>query len=201
MPRHKRHTDHTDEVDNDGFKKTMSFLLLKNLHVFFVASSYALFFLRGIWSLNGSAIMRQRWVRIVPHFVDTLLLISALALAYTIGQYPFVDAWLTAKIAGLLLYVGLGFIALRAGMHKSIRIICWLAAQAAFAYIVLVAMSHAPIPWQHLRDTRPTRALPCPMRVCVRRTLPFAARSMRAGAALPLAAMGAPACRAGRLAA
>jgi uncharacterized membrane protein SirB2 len=125
----------------------MSFLQLKYLHIFFVAGSYTLFFLRGIWSLNGSFIMQKRWVRIVPHVVDTLLLISALALAFTIHQYPFTDAWLTAKIIGLLLYVGFGFVALRRGMSKTIRFFSWLAAQAAFAYIVLVAITHNPVPW------------------------------------------------------
>lgn len=125
----------------------MSFPLLKNLHIFFVASSYVLFFLRGIWSLNGASIMRKRWVRIVPHVVDTLLFICALALAFTIRQYPFVDAWLTAKIVGLLLYVGLGFVALGDGASKTTRFLAWLAAQTAFAYIVLVAINHNPIPW------------------------------------------------------
>lgn len=124
----------------------MSFQLLRNLHVIFVAGSYTLFFLRGIWSLRDSAIMQQRWVRVAPHVVDTLLLVSALALAVTIGQYPFADAWLTAKVLGLLLYVGLGFVALREGMSKSVRISAWLAAQAVFVYIVLVAVSHNPLP-------------------------------------------------------
>ena len=125
----------------------MSFLLLKTLHILFVVSSYTLFFLRGIWSMNGSAIMQKRWIRIVPHVVDTLLLISALTLAFTIRQFPFVDTWLTAKIIGLLLYVGLGFVALRTGMSKALRFFAWLAAQAVFAYIVLVAISHNPVPW------------------------------------------------------
>lgn len=125
----------------------MSFLLLKHLHIFFVASSYTLFFLRGIWSLNGSLIMQQRWVKIVPHAVDTLLLICALALAYTIKQYPFEDTWLTAKVVGLSLYVGLGFVALRSGMGKPARISAWLAAQGVFAYIVLVAITQNPVPW------------------------------------------------------
>ena len=125
----------------------MSFLLLKTLHIFFVVGSYMLFFLRGIWSLNGSAIMQKRWIGIVPHVVDTLLLTCALALAFTLRQYPFTDAWLTAKVIGLLLYVGLGFVALRVGTNKTLRFLAWLAAQTAFAYIVLVAISHNPIPW------------------------------------------------------
>jgi uncharacterized membrane protein SirB2 len=124
----------------------MSFLLLKSVHIACVAGTYTLFFLRGIWSMNGSAIMQKRWVRIVPHVIDTLLLISAIALAFTIHQYPFKDAWLTAKVVGLLLYISLGFVTLRNGISKQVRILAWLAAQAVLAYIVLVAITHNPFP-------------------------------------------------------
>lgn len=125
----------------------MSFLLLKGLHITCAFTSYTLFLLRGIWSLRGLPIMQQRWIRIVPHVVDTLLLVSAIALAVTIQQYPFVDAWLTAKVTGLLLYIGLGFVALKFGKSKSIRLLAWLMAQAVFAYIVLVAIRHNPVPF------------------------------------------------------
>jgi len=124
----------------------MSLLLLKAVHITCVVSSYTLFMLRGIWNLNDSAIMRQRWVRIVPHFVDTLLLASAIALAISIQQYPFVDTWLTAKVIGLLLYISLGTVALRFGRSKSMRLFAWLAAQVIFVYIVLVAISHNAVP-------------------------------------------------------
>ncbi|MGA7749360.1 MAG: SirB2 family protein [Gallionella sp.] len=125
----------------------MSFLLFKSIHISSVAGSYILFFFRGIWSLNGSPIMSKRWIKIVPHVVDTLLLISAIALAFTIKQYPFLDTWLTAKVIGLLLYIGLGFVALRGSINKTIRFFVWLAAQTVFAYIVLVAITHNPFPW------------------------------------------------------
>ena len=125
----------------------MSFLLLKTIHVSCAAISFTLFFLRGIWSMNGSPIMRQRWIKIVPHVVDTLLLASALAMVFIIGQYPFTDAWLTAKVIGLLLYIGLGSVALKYGKNKAVRLTAWLAAQLVFAYIVLVAISHNPLPF------------------------------------------------------
>ena len=125
----------------------MSYILLKFLHIFFVVSSYTLFFLRGIWSLNDSVIMQKRWVKTLPHVVDSFLLLSALSLAFTIHQYPFVNAWLSAKVTALLLYIGLGFIALRNGTNKTIRLAAWLAAQATFAYIVLVAITQNPYPW------------------------------------------------------
>ena len=125
----------------------MSFLTIKAIHVSCAATSFALFFLRGIWSFNGSPIMRQSWVKVVPHVVDTLLLVSALALAFTIQQYPFVDAWLTAKFFGLVLYILLGTIALKYGKTKAVRVSAWLAALAVFAYIVLVAKQHNPLPF------------------------------------------------------
>mgnify|MGYP001558589693 CR=1 FL=1 len=125
----------------------MSYFLLKHIHVSCAVISFALFFLRGIWSFNGSPIMRQRWVKIVPHVVDTLLLVSALALAFTVQQYPFVDGWLTAKFFGLVLYIVLGSVALKYGKSKTIRMVAWFAALAVFVYIVLVAARHNPLPF------------------------------------------------------
>ena len=127
----------------------MSYMLLKHIHVSCAVISFTLFFLRGIWSFNDSPIMRQRWIKIAPHVVDTLLLASALVLAFSIQQYPFVDAWLTAKIIGLLVYIGLGFVALKYGKNKTARISAWLGAQAVFIYIVLVASNHDPLPFIH----------------------------------------------------
>ena len=125
----------------------MSFFVLKTIHVSCAALSFALFFLRGIWSFNGSTIMRQRWIKIVPHVVNTALLTSALGLAYTVGQYPLVDGWLTAKFFALLLYIGLGSVALKYGKTRRARQAAWLAAMAVFAYIVLVAVTHNPVPF------------------------------------------------------
>jgi len=123
----------------------MSFLLLKSLHISCAALSFTLFFLRGLWSLNNARIMRQRWIKIVPHIIDTLLLSSGIALAYTIGQSPFVDSWLTAKLFALLLYIVLGSVALKYGKTRSIRLLAWLAALAVFGYIVRVAITHNPL--------------------------------------------------------
>src|SRR5450759_3780923 len=125
----------------------MSSLLLKTVHISSATGRYILFFLRGIWSLNGSAIMSQRWIKIVPHVVDTLLIVSAITLAFSIRHYPFVDAWLTAKVIALLLYIGLGFVAWRYGRSKTVRLSAWVMAQLVFTYIVLVAISHNPWPF------------------------------------------------------
>lgn len=123
----------------------MSYLLLKMIHVSSVVISYSLFFLRGIWLMQDSNNLRQRWVKVLPHVIDTILLTSAIALAILIQQDPLNNAWLTAKVIGLLIYILLGMIAIRFGKTKKIRIAAWIGAQCVFIYIVLVALSKNPL--------------------------------------------------------
>jgi uncharacterized membrane protein SirB2 len=123
----------------------MSIALLKMIHIGSVIVSYLLFFLRGVWLIKDSENLRQRWVKILPHVIDTVLLISAIALAMAIQQNPVSDSWLTAKVVGLLLYICLGMIAMRFGKTRQTKIIAWVAAQFVFLYIVLVALTKSPV--------------------------------------------------------
>lgn len=125
----------------------MNIFYVKIFHVTCVAVSYALFFLRGIWLMRNSSIMLQRWVKVVPHITDTLLLVSAIMLAIGTQQYPGVDAWLTAKVIGLVFYIGFGMIAIRFGKTMRVKITAWVAAQLVFFYIVAVALTHNPLPF------------------------------------------------------
>ena len=123
----------------------MSYAALKMIHVTSVAISYLLFSLRSVWMMQGSAALQQRWVKITPHVVDTVLLTSAIALAIMIHQNPIHNSWLSAKVVGLLLYIGFGMIALRFGKTRKARISAWIAAQIVFFYIVLVAVTKNPL--------------------------------------------------------
>lgn len=128
----------------------MDISAIKFVHVSCVLLSYTLFFLRGIWMLRNSAMLQQRWVRIVPHVIDTLLLASAITLAVRLAVSPFDAPWLLSKIVALLLYIALGTVAIRRGRTRTIRLSAWLAAQAVFGYIVAVALTHNPMPWSAL---------------------------------------------------
>lgn len=123
----------------------MSYTLIKMIHVSSVVTSFLFFFIRGIWLIRESTILHRRWVRILPHVVDTVLLASAVTLAYKIQQTPFNDPWLTAKVSGLLIYIGLGMVAMRFGKTRRTRINAWIAAQCVFAYIVAVALTKSPV--------------------------------------------------------
>lgn len=122
----------------------MSYLFLKHLHIGCVVLSGTGFLLRGLWMLADSSWLQRPGVRVLPHLVDTVLLTSAIALAVLSGQYPFAAAWLTAKLAGLLIYIGCGTMALKRARSKAQRAVFLVAAVTAFAYIVAVALTRSP---------------------------------------------------------
>ena len=119
----------------------MNYLAVKHLHITCAVVSGSFFLLRGIWMLADSPLLQRRWVRVLPHVVDTLLLASALVLVFWSGQYPFVQTWLTAKLLALIAYIGLGTVALKRGKTRGVRTFALFAALATFAYIVAVALT------------------------------------------------------------
>ena len=125
----------------------MDYSALKAVHVGAVGLSLALFALRGVWMTIGSPLLQRRWVRIVPHMVDTVLLVSAIWLAVQLRQVPLRDDWLTAKVIGLVLYIVLGSVALKRGRTKVTRVGAFAAALVVFAYIIAVARTRSALPW------------------------------------------------------
>ena len=119
--------------------------LIKSVHQLCALTSLSLFILRGIWMLQESPRRARRWVKILPHAVDTALLASAVALALMLRQDPLTHAWLSAKLVALLVYIGLGLVALHYGKTKGVRATAWIGALAVFAYIVSVALTHNPL--------------------------------------------------------
>ena len=125
----------------------MTYLLVKHLHITCAVLSGSFFLLRGVWMLLESDALQRRWVKVVPHVVDTVLLTTALTMVFWSAQYPLVQPWLTAKVLALLAYIVLGTIALKHGQTKATRTAALVAALAVFAYIVLVALSRQVLPF------------------------------------------------------
>ena len=123
----------------------MLYLTLKHLHITCVIISGLGFFLRGVGAMLDSPLIRRRWVRTVPHVVDTVLLASAISMAVLTAQYPFVQSWLTAKVLALLVYILFGVMALRQGGNRRWRAVFFAAALATYGYIVSVALRHHPL--------------------------------------------------------
>ncbi|MDO8250152.1 MAG: SirB2 family protein [Rhodoferax sp.] len=121
----------------------MEYLWVKHLHVTCVVLSISLFALRGTLELTSQPWRQGRLLRVAPHIVDTVLLGSALWLAWRIGQYPFVDAWLTAKVLALLLYIVLGMRALARNTPQAQRLPYFAGALLSVGYILGVALTRS----------------------------------------------------------
>lgn len=121
---------------------------LKTIHLTTVTLSLSGFAVRGLAVVLGRPWAQRYWQRGYPHYIDTILLVSATALALRSGQYPFVDSWLTAKVVALLAYITLGFITLRVATNRWQRLLAYLLALGCGAYIVWVARMRYPAPWE-----------------------------------------------------
>ena len=123
----------------------MSYKLLIHLHVITAVISLLLFLFRGVWVLRLGQHNRPRWMKWLPHVNDTMLFILGIALMLTIQQYPVVNAWLTAKLAALLIYILLGMVVMKWAKQWRSQFIAWLSALVVFAYMVGVAISKQPL--------------------------------------------------------
>lgn len=120
------------------------YVAFKYLHIACVILSVTGFFLRGLLMLRDSPLLARRWMKVVPHVNDTVLLTAALTLVVLTDQYPFVEPWVTAKVFGLIVYIILGSVALKAGRTKGQRTAGWLGALAVFGWVVSVALTRDP---------------------------------------------------------
>ena len=122
----------------------MEYSTLKLVHQSAVALSLAGFVARGTGMLSGAAWVRTRLAKTLPHVIDTVLIASAIALAYLLGLSPANAPWIAAKVVALIVYIALGLIAFRFGRTRRIRGIAFALAPLTFGYIVTVAISKDP---------------------------------------------------------
>src|SRR5690606_2780358 len=104
-----------------------------------------LFALRG-----GGALLGMRWplawpVRWVSYAIDTTLLTAALMLLAILPWGLFANGWLAMKIVLLVVYIALGFMALRAGRSREARVLLYVAALLVFAWMYTIARAHHPL--------------------------------------------------------
>jgi len=123
------------------------YILIKSVHITAASLSILLFSVRLYWSVRGHAMFQQRWVRVVPHVIDTLLLAAGIGLMLMLRAWPQQQPWLAAKLVGLLIYIALGSVAIKRGTTPARRLLAGALAIAVFALIVGAARMHSPWSW------------------------------------------------------
>jgi uncharacterized membrane protein SirB2 len=115
------------------------------VHVSTVLLSISGFIFRGILHFRGSDLVNRKWIKITPHVIDTVLIISAIILLIQSGLNLLTTPWLLAKVIALFLYIALGLIAFRFGKTAHVRMLAWSVAILLFAYICAVAVTKNPL--------------------------------------------------------
>ncbi|MBS3798929.1 MULTISPECIES: SirB2 family protein [unclassified Pseudoalteromonas] len=114
----------------------MDYIALKHTHVLFVVLSVVLFYTRAFSRLGSGKIAANKGVFITSHVVDTLLLLSAVALLIVASLNPLTVPWLWQKIILVVAYIVIGFKLLKA-QSKGQKLL-WLGVNTA----VLLAIGY-----------------------------------------------------------
>ena len=117
---------------------------VRDLHVILAYVTVAGFALRAIWALMGSDRLKSKPARILPHVVDTFLLVCGLALVFGFG-HSLTSSWLVVKFVALLAYIGFGVLTLRAS-SMPLRFVGVIGALSSVGFIFAVAMTRDPWP-------------------------------------------------------
>ena len=124
---------------------SFDYATVKLVHQSAVVLSVSGFVVRGAASFTAATWVNGRAAKTLPHVVDTVLLLSALTLAWMLRLTPANAPWLTAKVLGLIAYVVLGVIALRPGRPLRVRVLAWVLALGTVGWIVSVAVTKSPM--------------------------------------------------------
>lgn len=125
----------------------VDYFLVKHIHMTAAGLSLALFSLRAWWSVRESPQLQRRWVKVLPHLIDTVLLAAGVTLMVMLRAWPTQHPWLAAKLVGLVAYIVIGTLAIKRGRTPTIRAVASFAAIAIFVYIAGAALSHHPWSW------------------------------------------------------
>lgn len=120
---------------------------LKLLHVGTAILTISGFMLRGYWMISGSPKLQLKLVKVLPHVVDTVFLLSGIGLIVVLNLPVLSQNWLLMKFAALIAYIVLGAIALGRGKTLRTRIVAFVLSLAVFAYIAGVALSKSTASW------------------------------------------------------
>lgn len=122
------------------------YLEIRTVHIAAVSFSGLLFLVRAIaGNIFGAGWTMAAPIRYLSYTIDSVLLTAALMLMTIVHQFPFVDAWLTAKVLLLVAYIVLGSYALKRAKTRTARLAYTGAAVAVFVFIVSIARTHNPL--------------------------------------------------------
>jgi uncharacterized membrane protein SirB2 len=122
----------------------MSLLLFKYLHILSVATAFALFFVRGLWVMQSYPDSQERWVRVLPHAVDAVLVLSGIAMLAMLPAGR-TGEWLAVKLALVVVYALLALYLFRVAQSFATKASAWLLGLLLILFITTIAVLGNPL--------------------------------------------------------
>lgn len=119
----------------------------KTVHLSFALISFSMFMLRSFLMLTDSPWQKHKLILIAPHLIDTVFIVSGFSMAFILNFGLFSQAWLTTKLALLMLYLFLVGVALARGTTRKVRVTAFFLAVFTYLSIVGVAINKSPLGW------------------------------------------------------
>ncbi|MEM0911009.1 MAG: SirB2 family protein [Pseudomonadota bacterium] len=110
------------------------YMALKHLHLTAVSFSFVVFLIAFAAAILQSPLAEKKWLKILPHVLYTVILITAISLWLSVNAYAF--DWLASKLLGFILYVLSISYAIKWAKNNRMR---YIGLASAFAWLLLTA--------------------------------------------------------------
>ncbi|MFC1237754.1 SirB2 family protein [Vibrio sp. F74] len=99
------------------------YFALKNIHMLSIVLSAILLSIRYALMMANSPMIEKKFLKISPHVIDTILILSGIGLIFSLGFIPFTpgNEWFTEKVTCILAYFALGFFTLKVAKNRLLR--------------------------------------------------------------------------------
>lgn len=119
----------------------MDYSFLKHSHAGLAYLTIMLFVFRFVLFYFAPVWRRNKFLKIVPHVIDTALLVFAILLVVA-GSHSVANVWLIAKVVGLIAYIAFAAIAIKRASRPA-----FAGALVSFAYVIGVAKYKTALSW------------------------------------------------------
>lgn len=124
------------------------FTAFKHIHMTMAILSMLLLLLRFAIGFKNQHQLDKRWLKILPHVVDALLIVSIIGMLSSVSVTLFPTGFITEKALFFVLYVVfsvLCVLSLRGKIKANLRVPTFAAALVSWLWLIHVAFSKSPI--------------------------------------------------------
>jgi uncharacterized membrane protein SirB2 len=117
------------------------YMIVKNIHLTIISLTFIFFIINFVLTIKGSDKVNNKILKIGPHILYTLFILTFIYLVSVINLYPFVNGWASSKLGGFVLYILSITFALKWAKSTVWRIVSFIS--AVFWFVMSARLGYA----------------------------------------------------------